>query len=82
MQAQHKVQPHADLAARLGSVPRLLELHWDDAAGQLRDWGNHTQDVLLRWAGQQLPDGRVVRRELIRVVDGEPPRPQFVPHFG
>ena len=35
---RHRAQPIVDLVTSLGSVPRLLELHWDDPAGQFRDW--------------------------------------------
>ena len=77
-----QAQQYAEEAARLGSFARLLDLHWDAAAQQFRDWGNHTQDVALQWQVNRLPNGRIVSRELVRVVQGEPPEPQFVPHFG
>ena len=77
-----QAQQYAEEAAGLGSFARLLDLHWDAAAQQFRDWGNHTQDVALQWQVNRLPDGRIVSRELVRVVQGNPPEPQFVPHFG
>ena len=77
-----QAQQYAEEAARLGSFTRLLDLHWDAAAEQFRDWGNHTQDVALHWQVHKLPNGRVVSRELVRVVQGRAPEAQFVPHFG
>ena len=50
-----QAQQYAEEAAKLGSFPQLLKLHWDAAAQQFRDWGNHTQDVALHWQVRAIP---------------------------
>ncbi len=77
-----QVAPWEALAARLGDPAHLAALHWDATGGRFADWGNHTEGVRLDWIAWQTPAGALVRRELVRVEDGPPPAPGFVPHFG
>ena len=77
-----QVAPYQQMAAMLRDMDTLAANHWDAAAAQFRDWGNHTEAVELQWRTLQTPDGRPISRDLIRVAGPPPPVPQFVPHFG
>eukprot|EP00884_Botryococcus_braunii_P015855 jgi/Botrbrau1/2953/Bobra.0026s0024.1 len=79
---EKEVRQYREQAERLGNPGHLAALHWDSEAKQYRDWGNHTEDVSLGWMEWQNAQGQVVHRELVRRLTGEPPKPQFVPHFG
>ncbi|EFN57426.1 hypothetical protein CHLNCDRAFT_20925, partial [Chlorella variabilis] len=80
----HKqVQPFLESAAWLEDFERLNALHLDEASGEYRDWGSHTEDVELRRPMATLSDGRQVPTgDMQRVVIGQPPRLQLVPQFG
>ena len=77
-----QVAPYDALAAQLADAEHLAALHWDARSQSFADWGNHTEGVRLEWVAWQTPQGAIVRRELVRVEDGPPPTPGFVPHFG
>lgn len=77
-----QVKQYREMADRLGSPAHLATLHWDAGARQYRDWGNHTEDVTLGWLQWQDEQGQLVHQELVRHLTGNPPKPQFVPHFG
>ena len=77
-----QVAPYSALAAQLADAERLAALHWDARSETFADWGNHTEGVRLEWVAWQTPQGAIVRRALVRVEDGPPPAPGFVPHFG
>lgn len=73
---------YAAMAAQLCSEAHLESLHLDPATGTFADWGNHTQDVILSWRLRRGPNGEVIGREVVREITGQPPQPQYVPHFG
>lgn len=80
--ARMQVAPYSALAAQLADAEHLAALHWDARGQAYADWGNHTEGVRLKWVAWQTPEGAIVRRELVRVEDGPPPAPGYVPHFG
>ncbi|CAL5220064.1 g2015 [Coccomyxa viridis] len=71
-----------ETAQQLSDVRRLNELHYDRAAGQYRDWGEHTEAVSMQWVDWKTPEGHFVKRSLVRVVEKPEPSLQLVPHFG
>ncbi|KAL4859841.1 Mannosyl-oligosaccharide glucosidase GCS1 [Chlorella vulgaris] len=78
-----QVQPFFDSAAWLEDFDQLNALHWDEASGEYRDWGSHTEDMALQQPTATLSDGRQVPvGEMQRVQTGQPPRLQLVPQFG
>ena len=77
-----QVAPYRALAAQLADAEHLAALHWDARSQAFADWGNHTEGTRLEWVAWQTPEGAIVRRELVRVEDGPPPAPGYVPHFG
>ena len=76
------MRPYRLLADWLGDLSHLNALHYDATAQQYRDWGNHTEHVALRWKYVQLPDGRQLRTEYVRVITGAEPEPGYVPQYG
>ena len=79
---QEKDGRHEALASRLRSPHHVDALHLDAATGHFADWGNHTQNVSLSWRAVRGPQGEIVGREVARTVTGQPPQPQYVPHYG
>jgi mannosyl-oligosaccharide glucosidase len=79
-----EVRPFLADAAWLEDFGTLNALHLDEASGEYRDWGRHTEDVALQRPMRTLEDGRqvAVNGELRRVVTGEQPQPQLVPQVG
>lgn len=71
---QSEIDAFTEDAARLADYEELKKLHWDEERSWFADWGNHTQDVALRRPAQG--------NDLVRAVVGEPPQPQYVPHYG
>ena len=71
-----------ETARQLSDVRRLNELHYERKAGQYRDWGEHTEAVAMQWVEWKTPEGRFVKRSLVRAVGKPEPSLQLVPHFG
>eukprot|EP00892_Ulva_mutabilis_P002240 jgi/Ulvmu1/12016/UM083_0029.1 len=64
--------------AKLMDYKELKRLHWDASTSAFLDWGKHTEDVVMRQA--QL--NQQSKPELVRMLEGAPPKEQFVPHIG
>ena len=68
-------------AARLRDFDELKRLHWDADRGVFADWGVHTESVTL--VDRFVPStGEIQKVRVLTDAENDPPRPQFVPHYG
>lgn len=72
---------YSTTAKQLSDLKLLNQMHYDNMSGMYHDFGNHTEQVSLKW--KEIQDGKTlhIRRELRRVVLRRP-RLRLVPHFG
>eukprot|EP00195_Chlamydomonas_chlamydogama_P007994 CAMPEP_0202898164 /NCGR_PEP_ID=MMETSP1392-20130828/6754_1 /ASSEMBLY_ACC=CAM_ASM_000868 /TAXON_ID=225041 /ORGANISM="Chlamydomonas chlamydogama, Strain SAG 11-48b" /LENGTH=860 /DNA_ID=CAMNT_0049584015 /DNA_START=924 /DNA_END=3506 /DNA_ORIENTATION=- len=75
----HTTEPYRSTADTLRNIPLLASLHLDPGSGQYRDYGLHTEDVVLQRRNYNL-EGKM-QEMTVRVV-GTPPTYQLVPCFG
>ncbi|GLJ14104.1 hypothetical protein SUGI_0226180 [Cryptomeria japonica] len=68
-------------AKQLSDLNLLNDMHYDNVSGTYHDFGNHTEQVSLKWIEILDEKNLYIRRELRRVVSRRP-RLRLVPHFG
>ncbi|KAH9314208.1 hypothetical protein KI387_022835, partial [Taxus chinensis] len=68
-------------AKQLSDLNLLNEMHYDNISGMYFDFGNHSEQVSLKWKEVLDEKNAYSRRELRRVVS-QRPKLCLVPHFG